>query len=118
MDNSSSALVTLNTTRLFVDAEISYVDMPIDASLLDRFPIYDVYNNGHHIGGRLNVTLDRYFVYSQTSLKGYLTESIVNINTKYDNRMDLSDVTMRVGTVVRLILNNCQYIKNNVFIFP
>lgn len=97
MDNSS-ALETLNTTRLFVDAEISYVDF--DGTIMDRTPIYDVYNNGHHIGGRLNVTLDRYFVNSAPSGKGYLTKSIINMKTKYDNRMDLSDVTLRVGTVV------------------
>lgn len=69
---------------------------------VDRVPIYDVYNNGHHIGGKLNVTLDRYFVPNTNGSGAHLlTRSMVNVNTKYDNRMDLSDITLRVGTVVR-----------------
>ena len=67
-------------------------------------PLYDIYNNGYHIGGDLNVTFDRYFVYEGNNLKSnsYLTTSKIGEKLKYENRMHMSDITMRIGTVVSL----------------
>lgn len=96
-------LRSLNETRLFIDAEILYAVQDEARDDTDYVALYDVYNNGHHIGGKLNVTFDRHFVYARSNETGSLTSSVINRKTKYDNRCDLSDVTMRVGGVVGVI---------------
>lgn len=70
------------------------------------YPIYDVYNNAFRNGGKLNITLDRYFIMRETesSRLGFLSESILQRKTKYENRSNMSDVTMRVATVVSIEL--------------
>lgn len=67
------------------------------------YPIFDVYNNAYRNGGKLNITLDRYYIYQNPEFN-LLTESILQKRTKYVNRADMSDLSMRVATVVSLIL--------------
>lgn len=65
----------------------------------DKYEIYDIYNNAYTHGGRLNVTFDRYFVYD-VKIGGYLSESQIQLRSKYANRRNLSDITIRVGLIV------------------
>lgn len=67
------------------------------------YPIYDVYNNAYRNGGILNVTLDRHLIFNVAANVGSLTASINSIKTKYTNRANMNDVTMRISTVVSLI---------------
>lgn len=88
------------------------------------YPIFDVYNNAYRNGGNLNITLDRYYIYRNPEFN-LLTESILQKRTKYENRADMSDLSMRVATVVRIFLcisffqNNIRYwcIRRRVPIF-
>lgn len=73
-----------------------------------RYAIHDIYNNAYTHGGRLNVTLDRYFVYD-TKNGGYLSESRIQLRTKYENRRNLSDITIRIGLIV------CAFWSKNIF---
>lgn len=70
---------------------------------LRKYAIYDIYNNAFTHGGRLNVTLDRYFVV-EASNGGHLTESRIQQKSKYVNRSNLSDITMRLGLVVSVLI--------------
>lgn len=65
-----------------------------------KYPLYDVYNNAHNRGGRLNVTFDRYFIMNVQTGNTSLTESIIQRRTKYENRANMSDITMQVATIV------------------
>lgn len=69
-----------------------------------QIPLLDVYNNGYHIGGKLNVTLDRFFTMkSLTDGLGHLSQSRLAAKHKYENRINMSDVFLRIGTVVYLL---------------
>lgn len=62
--------------------------------------LYDVYNNGYHIGGKLNMTLDRSILCNETScqLQHYLSD--LHKRPKYRQRCYLPDVTWRISTLV------------------
>lgn len=64
------------------------------------FRVYDVYNNGRHIGGKLNMTADREWTCNASScqLKRYMTE--LYKRSKYNNRNSMKDVTVRMATLV------------------
>lgn len=66
------------------------------------YPIFDVYNNAYRNGGLLNVTLDRYYMVENGSSSGSLSASIHHRKTKYENRANMSDIAVRVSTVVRV----------------
>lgn len=65
---------------------------------LRKYAIYDIYNNAFTHGGRLNVTFDRYFIVDANN-GGHLTESRIQQMSKYVNRRNLSDITMRLGII-------------------
>lgn len=88
--------------NISVDADVSYVkqDRLDHAEDFLSYSLYDVYSNGNHIGGRLNITGD-YEVYCNSSfchLHRYL--STLHLRSKYGNREQLRDVVLRVATVV------------------
>lgn len=66
------------------------------------YEIYDVYNNAYSNGGTLNVTLDRYFQYSDKD-GGNFTDSNLSRKSKYSNRHKMTDITLRMGIVVKFI---------------
>lgn len=65
------------------------------------YSLYDVYNNAYPLGGKLHVTLDRFFVYSASG-DTYLSESKMKASTKYGNRDTITDATLRLGIVVNM----------------
>lgn len=68
-----------------------------------QYPLYDIFNNAQTRGGKLNVTFDRYlFINDEES--AYLTESILKRRTKYENRANMSDITMQVATIVSILV--------------
>lgn len=72
-------------------------------------PLFDVYNNGYHIGGKLNVTYDRHFSFGENVSK-HLGPSKIRVLPKYRNRINLSDITMRIGTIVKYIILGMNYL--------
>lgn len=101
----------LNQTNLHVDSEISYIDFRQSEinEIAVRVPLFDVYNNGHHAGGLLRVNRDRDFRYSSqppnNDTDQQLDTSLAEQTPKYVRRMNLSDLTLRVGTVYQIIDN-------------
>lgn len=117
---SSNVLRELNRTDLHVDSEITYVDLRhgLKASTTDviMLPLYDVYNNGYHAGGMLRVHFDRYFNYSAATGSTHLGASLAERQPKYVRRMNLHDLTFRVGTIYQIydgrILTNASIIQH------
>lgn len=106
----SAVLPELNRTDLHVDTELTVADVPhplttTTTNATDDVAIvalFDVYNNGRHAGGRLRVHHDRIYSYSPASGTGALSASLSDRTPKYVRRMDLSDLTLRVGTVYQI----------------
>ncbi|XP_053956449.1 ionotropic receptor 75a-like [Anastrepha ludens] len=91
--------------NLAVDAEVTYavlqsVESDWNNTNLAAYTLYDVYNNGYYHGGKLNMTLDReiYCTAAQCTLSKYLSK--LHLRSKYGNRNQLHDVTMRLTVVV------------------
>uniref|UniRef100_A0A1I8NNR2 Ionotropic receptor 75a N-terminal domain-containing protein n=1 Tax=Stomoxys calcitrans TaxID=35570 RepID=A0A1I8NNR2_STOCA len=88
--------------NMAVDADVNYV-FPNQALLNSvhnfSYLLYDVYNNGYNLGGKLNMTPDKEIICSrkQCELKEYL--STLHEKSKYENRWYLGDMKMRVSTV-------------------
>lgn len=91
VEKGGTILEQLKTTNLDLSTEITFADLRD----LNNIPLYDVYNNGYSKGGKLNVTFDRSY-----TVKDGLTESIIKRKTKYNNRCDLSDITVTYSTAV------------------
>lgn len=107
----SNVLRELNQTNLHVDSEITYVDFrhttksPRTSVSNDVVSVllYDVYNNGYHAGGKLRVHVDRGFNYSFAGDGiAELGTSLAEQRPKYVRRMDLRDLTFRVGTIYQI----------------
>lgn len=94
---NGSVLDALGDVDLYVDAEIKVLVADGD----DQLKLYDVYNNGKSLGGTLNVTFDR-VVNVLPSGEISFGRSIVNQKSKYQNRSNLSDITLRIGTRSRM----------------
>lgn len=74
-----------------------------------HYEIFDVYNNGYDLGGKLRVLFDRYFIISNNTDSFNLSKSI--LYPKIITRQYLNDITLRIGLIVRNIPINI-----NVFI--
>lgn len=71
-------------------------------------PLYDIYNNGYKLGGKLNVTFDRYFIgidgAEPHEEQCQFTASIIGRKQKYVNRSNMSDTTFTFSAVVSYFL--------------
>ncbi|XP_034101886.2 ionotropic receptor 75a [Drosophila albomicans] len=86
--------------NLSVDANVDYVKQQLLDNGDTNYAVYDVYSNGNHIGGKLNMT-GNYEVncnVTKCTLKCYL--STLHLRSKYGHREQLRDVVLRVATVV------------------
>lgn len=95
VEKGRTILKQLETTNLNLATEITFADLT-DFQLI---PLYDVYNNGYFKGGKLNITFDRSY-----TVEDGLTKSTIKRKTKYNNRCDLSDITVTYSTAV----SNCE----------
>ncbi|KXJ79112.1 hypothetical protein RP20_CCG002385 [Aedes albopictus] len=94
---NNSVLLDINDIDLYVDAEVKILAKQND----DELRLYDVYNNGLSLGGKLKVLHDRE-VFEHQSGKVNFGESKLGVKLKYQNRENLSDITMRVAIVSQL----------------
>ncbi|ALC43861.1 Ir75a, partial [Drosophila busckii] len=85
--------------NISVDADVSYVEQEKHEEAMS-YRLYDVYSNGNHIGGKLNITPHYELQCNRfnCSLSRYL--STLHLRSKYRQREQLTDVEMRVATVV------------------
>ncbi|KAH8296115.1 hypothetical protein KR054_001969 [Drosophila jambulina] len=87
--------------NISIDADVSYVqeyDQPDNSSVV--YAIYDVYNNGKIIGGQLNMTGSYESTCDLKECRRTKYLSSLQMRTKYGNREQLTDVVLRVATVV------------------
>ncbi|KAI8116560.1 Glutamate receptor [Lucilia cuprina] len=91
--------LSIDTDITLVQPNERFVNSPKNVSYI----LYDVYNNGYSLGGKLNVTIDRELLCcrEQCLVKRYL--SSLYQRSKYEHRWYLRDLTMRVSTVVTAI---------------
>lgn len=95
----NSALKQLKNTKMYLDADISYVNFGQSrtTSHFQQYNSYDVYNHGSDMGGKLNVVFDRYIKVSNDG-RAFQTKSIVY--PKVRQRRLLQDVKLRIGIEV------------------
>lgn len=96
---SRSLIRQLSTVNLFINAEISVLKGEFSRVNEIMYKMYDVYNNALKLGGKLNVTFDRFFIISNEN-EGFFTESKIQRRTKYGNRNQMTDVTLRCAVLV------------------
>ncbi|XP_017861269.1 PREDICTED: glutamate receptor ionotropic, kainate 5 [Drosophila arizonae] len=90
-------------SNISIDADVDYVKQHIPNSG-DKdavvYTVYDVYSNGNHIGGQLNMTVNYELSCNRSSCDGIRYLSSLHLRSKYGNREQLTDVVLRVATVV------------------
>ncbi|KAH8270252.1 hypothetical protein KR018_006217 [Drosophila ironensis] len=85
--------------NLSLNADVTYVRRQLE----DTFILHDVYNKGSHLGGQLNVTLDRSLQCNRShcQVRDYLSN--LHRGTKLQHRSDLSNITFRLAALVSTI---------------
>lgn len=68
------------------------------------YGMYDIFNNAFTHGGKLNITFDRFFHVPEREA-AYFTTSQLQKMTKYKNRNNFKDVTLRLGLLVSVKLS-------------
>lgn len=90
-------------SNISIDADVDYVKQHMPHSK-DKdavvYTVYDVYSNGNHIGGQLNMTVNYELSCNRSSCDGIRYLSSLHLRSKYGNREQLTDVVLRVATVV------------------
>lgn len=61
--------------------------------------VYDIYNNARGLGGKFRMTIDQYLMINSEGFS-FLTESKKIKKSKYQNRAEMDDITLRIGAVV------------------
>ncbi|XP_070142050.1 ionotropic receptor 75a [Drosophila kikkawai] len=87
--------------NISIDADVSYVqeyDQADSSSVV--YAIYDVYSNGKIIGGQLNITGSYESTCNPKKCRRTRYLSNLQKRSKYGNREQLTDVVLRVATVV------------------
>ncbi|XP_037951960.1 ionotropic receptor 75a-like [Teleopsis dalmanni] len=91
--------------NLSVNADVTYAIFNEHGTNVQNtsYIIYDVYNNGRILGGKLNMTQDQEIVCNKTKCELRQYYSKLHLRPKYGNRNAIRDVTLRVSTVVARI---------------
>lgn len=91
---NSSVFTAMEDIDLYVDAEVKILGRQNETELI----LYDVYNNGLSLGGKVKVSFDRE-VHEDLNGKVVIGESALASKLKYQNREDLSDITFKIAMV-------------------
>ncbi|XP_060651499.1 ionotropic receptor 75a [Drosophila nasuta] len=100
-----------NKANLSINADVTYVKLAEESNEGSIFTLYDVYNRGSHLGGKLNVTIDQnvYCNRSSCEIKEYLSE--LHTRTRLQQRSNLEGITFRqVALVTVLPLNSSEQV--------
>lgn len=95
------------SANLSINADVTYVKPQSDNDSV--FTLYDVYNKGSHLGGKLNITIDQSVYCNRTSceVKEYLSE--LHKRTRLQHRSNLSGITFRQVALVSLSPSRCEH---------
>ncbi|KAH8261635.1 hypothetical protein KR044_012602 [Drosophila immigrans] len=107
--NLSHLEALFGEANLSINADVSYVKSVEVSNGGSLFTLYDVYNRGSHLGGKLNVTVDQsvYCNRSSCEIKEYLSE--LHTRTRLQQRSNLQGITFRqVALVTVLPLNSSE----------
>ncbi|KPU77988.1 uncharacterized protein Dana_GF25234 [Drosophila ananassae] len=87
--------------NLSLNADVTHASRQEEAQ--DTFVLRDVYNKGSHLGGQLNVTIDRSLQCNQShcQVRDYLSD--LHLGSKLQHRMDLSSITFRLAALVSVL---------------
>lgn len=96
-NENDSALEELEHTDLYVNADLKVLSKKSDGICC----LYDVYNNGFMLGGKLNVTFDRELIAHDDGRIGF-GKSTIDAKSKYQNRNILVDIGLRIGVESQL----------------
>lgn len=103
MGNISQLVDLFDNANLSVNADVTYVKPHSDPVSSDGsvFTLFDVYNRGSHLGGKLNITIDQNVQCNRTNceVKEYLSE--LHQRTRLQHRSNLSGITFRQAALVR-----------------
>ncbi|XP_017134534.1 ionotropic receptor 75a [Drosophila miranda] len=93
-----------STFNISIDADVSYVKEEPPSSDYNASAVvyasYDVYSNGRIIGGQLNLTANYACGCDLSGCQRMRYLSPLHLRSKYGNREQLTDVVLRVATVV------------------
>ncbi|XP_034106433.1 ionotropic receptor 75a [Drosophila albomicans] len=109
--NMSQLEELYNKANLSINADVTYVKLAEESNDGSLFTLYDVYNRGSHLGGKLNVTIDQsvYCNRSSCEIKEYLSE--LHTRTRLQQRSNLEGITFRqVALVTVLPLNSSEQV--------
>ncbi|XP_037951935.1 ionotropic receptor 75a-like [Teleopsis dalmanni] len=87
--------------NLFANADVTFIVPNKERTNIQNtsYIIYDVYNNGRPLGGKLNITLDHEVICNNTNCQLGQYYSKLHLRSKYGNRNTLKDVTLRIAVV-------------------
>ncbi|KAI8041633.1 hypothetical protein M5D96_005898 [Drosophila gunungcola] len=99
MGCDQAEFITNQGANLSLNADVTYVSRQEE----DVFTLYDVYNKGSHLGGKLNITIDQSLQCNQSrcQVKYYLSD--LHLRTRLQHRLDLSSVTFRLAALVSVL---------------
>lgn len=90
------------SANLSINADVTYVKphsqlVPTNGSV---FTLFDVYNKGSHLGGKLNITIDQNVHCNRTNceVREYLSE--LHKRTRLQHRSNLKGITFRQVALV------------------
>lgn len=98
-----------SNASLSVNADISYAVHANVSTEMTQFIIYDVYNNGHQIGGQLNVTVDYSIECDFKECSNLTFISDLHQRPLYGNRNNLYDINFPVAALVSVFIKSYSY---------
>ncbi|SPP76487.1 blast:Glutamate receptor ionotropic%2C kainate 2 [Drosophila guanche] len=106
---SVSRMETLfREAQLFVDADVTYAQPSLSSSLF-TVTLYDVYNKGRQLGGKLNITVDQEIVCQGVECRVQRYLSDLHARARLQHRKALTGLIMRATAAVNsLPLNTSQ----------
>ncbi|ALC43864.1 Ir75c, partial [Drosophila busckii] len=97
--NMTQLVQQFENANLSINADVTYIK-PAKLHNDSVFILYDVYNKGSHLGGKLNITIDQSVYCNESSCVRQHYLSDLYKRTRLQQRSDLSGITFRHAAVV------------------
>ncbi|KRF99010.1 uncharacterized protein Dwil_GK28324 [Drosophila willistoni] len=98
LGNTGKLIEYFKDANLSINADITYIKPSCDEK--NNFILYDVYNKGSWLGGRLNITIDQSVQCNPSQCKVQKYLSTLHERTRMQQRQDLTGITFRFATLV------------------
>ncbi|XP_030372010.1 uncharacterized protein LOC115622251 [Scaptodrosophila lebanonensis] len=90
----------LGRANLGINADVTFVKLEQQEKEFTFYTLYDVYNPGSHLGGRLNITIDQTVKCNRSECEVAIYRSDLYKRARLQQRMDLSGVSIRLSALV------------------